>query len=61
MAKVSDYYREIKLKLRSPAEFKFTKGTWETGAIVENNYTKIIISPKENKKYSFKIESFGTY
>lgn len=59
MKRLSDNYREIKLKVHSPAQFKFTKGYWDSEAIVENVFTEIIINPKGKKKYNFKIESYS--
>ncbi len=34
MDKISDYEREISLKLIFPAEFKFTRGNWESEAVI---------------------------
>ena len=59
MTKVSDFNREIKLQLRSPAEFKFTKGSWESEATVEHVYSKIIINLKDKKSFTFKINGFN--
>jgi hypothetical protein len=36
MKKTSDLEREITLKLHLPAQFKFTKGSWNSEAIMEN-------------------------
>lgn len=59
MTKISEYYREIKLQMRSPAEFKFTKGTWESEAIVQDVYSKIILNLNGKKTFNFKIEGFS--
>ena len=36
MEKISDYERSITLKLNFPAEFKFTKGSWESEGIIKS-------------------------
>ena len=35
LEKVSDYIRRIKLQVHTPAQFKFTRGNWESEAIIE--------------------------
>lgn len=35
MKKLSDKIREITLKVHTPAQFKFTRGSWETEAVIE--------------------------
>ena len=37
MEKISDFEREITLPLHFPALFKFTRGNWETEAIIKDN------------------------
>lgn len=60
MKKKSDFERELKVKLHSPAQFKFTKGTWETEAEVKNGgMQNIIIIPKNGKEYRFEVISFN--
>ena len=34
MSRISDYEREISLNLVFPAEYKFTRGNWESEAII---------------------------
>ena len=60
MNKKSDFERELKVKLHSPAQFKFTKGSWETEAEVKNSISEnITIMPKKGKEYSFEIVGFN--
>jgi len=37
LKKVSDFEREITLELHLPAKFKFTRGNWESEALMKNN------------------------
>ncbi len=57
MKKLSEFEREIVLKIASPAQFKFTKGTWETELKVVGTYNNVIIKPEVNKEYKFEIEN----
>lgn len=60
MKKKSDFERELKVKLHSPAQFKFTKGTWETEAEVKNGgMQNITIIPKNGKEYRFEVINFN--
>ncbi len=59
MNKISDYQRAIKLKLKSPAQFKFTRGSWSSQAEVIGAYGNITIKPKSKKIFNFKIESYS--
>jgi len=60
MNKKSDFERELKVKLHSPAQFKFTKGSWETEAEVKNSLSEnITIMPKKVKEYKFEIVGFN--
>lgn len=60
MNKKSDFVRELKIRLQSPAEFKFSKGNWDTEAIMKNNDSgrNLIIKPISNGKYRFEIEKY---
>jgi hypothetical protein len=55
MKKISEFEREIVLKLQSPVQFKFTKGNWETELQLDGTYTKVTIKPELKKEYYFKI------
>ncbi len=57
MHKNSDYEREIKLDLKSPAQFKFTKGNWDTEVIVKGTYGNIYINPDKKSEFEFEIEN----
>lgn len=60
MNKKSDFERELKVKVHSPAQFKFTKGDWETEAAVKNgSMQNITIIPEDNKEYHFEITGFN--
>jgi len=58
MKRVSDYEREIILELKSPAQFKFTRGNWDTEAEVVGTYGNIMIKPESKKMFDFKIENY---
>lgn len=58
MKLVSDVEREIKLKLKSPAQFKFTRGNWESEAEVNGTYRNITIKPEKQSNCEFKIVTF---
>lgn len=57
MKKISELEREIVLKIASPAQFKFTKGSWETELQVVGTYNNVTIKPVDNKEYKFEIEN----
>ena len=59
MKRISDYEREITLKLRSPAQFKFTRGNWDSEAEVVGTYGNIIIKPESKKNFDFEIENYA--
>ncbi len=70
MKKISDYQREISLNLTFPAEFKFTRGNWESEAIINKIYDQpnivISIQPNETLQYNIQgwtdqLESYSTY
>ncbi|WP_111710118.1 alpha/beta hydrolase-fold protein [Lutibacter citreus] len=58
MVRVSDFEREIKLKLKSPAQFKFTKGNWESEAELNGTYGSITIRPEKKSEFEFNIENY---
>jgi predicted alpha/beta superfamily hydrolase len=55
MNKISEFEREIVLKLKSPAQFKFTKGSWESELQVNGTYNKVTIKPNIKQDYEFQI------
>ena len=55
MKKTSDYERSIVLKVQSPAQFKFTKGSWDTELQVIGTYNNVTIKPEKNKEFEFEI------
>lgn len=57
--KTSDFERELKVKLQSPAMFKFTKGNWESEAYVDNAQNDIIVRLKPDQVYKFTLNSFA--
>ena len=58
MKKVSEYEREISLKLKSPAQFKFTRGDWGSEAETIGTYGNVTIKPELKKEFEFEIISF---
>tara|TARA_R110000868_G_scaffold163179_1_gene395320 strand:+ start:4392 stop:5543 length:1152 start_codon:yes stop_codon:yes gene_type:complete len=50
---VSELEREIVLKLKSPAQFKFTKGNWESELQIKGTYGEVTIKPEIGKEYEF--------
>lgn len=57
MKKISELEREIVLTVQSPAQFKFTKGSWETELQVRGTYNNVTIKPETKKEFEFEIES----
>ena len=55
MKKTTDYERSIVLKVQSPAQFKFTKGSWDTELQVIGTYNNVTIKPEKNKEFEFEI------
>lgn len=55
MKKVSDFERQIVLTLQSPAQFKFTKGSWDTEQQVNGTFTNVTIKPETKKAFEFEI------
>ena len=58
MEKISDFERQITLKLKSPAQFKFTRGNWKSEAEVTGTYGNITIRPEKQIEFEFKIENY---
>jgi hypothetical protein len=58
MRKVSEYEREIMLKLKSPAKFKFTRGNWDSEAEVIGTYNNITIIPEFRQTFEFEINNY---
>jgi predicted alpha/beta superfamily hydrolase len=57
--KTSQYEREISLDLSFPAEFKFTRGNWESEAnVVDYENGSNIILTKNNNLYEFEITNW---
>ena len=57
MKRISDYEREVKVKVQTLSELKFTRGTWGTEGEVKNNggFNNVIINPKKQSKFAFVI------
>ncbi len=57
MERTSDVQRVIKLKLQSPAELKFTRGSWDTQGEVKLNggLGNIYINPEKSNSFEFEI------
>lgn len=59
MNKISDYEREITLNLTFPAEFKFTRGSWETEGYINNFFEdKPNIVLESNQPVNFGVKSW---
>ncbi|QQS51664.1 MAG: esterase [Bacteroidota bacterium] len=56
MKKITELEREISLKLQSPAQFKFTKGNWESELQIVGTYNNVIIKPELKKEFILEIE-----
>ncbi len=60
MDKTSDYERSITLELNFPAEFKFTKGSWESEGIVKSLLDNPNLKIKDvNANSSFKVKTWS--
>ena len=57
MIKTSEYQREISIELKLPAEFKFTRGKWESEAKVVDIENNIKINEKLSI-FNFEIENW---
>lgn len=58
MKKISDFEREIVLTVQSPAQFKFTKGSWDTELQVKGAYKNLIIKPETKKDFEFELVKY---
>lgn len=60
--RISDLEREIKLQVKFPMEFKFTKGNWDSeGYTIQssNNAQNIVINDSKSNKFKMKIISWS--
>jgi predicted alpha/beta superfamily hydrolase len=57
LERISDFEREINLNLKSPAQFKFTKGNWDTEVEV-GSYGNLTIKPEKQSNFEFEIENY---
>lgn len=55
MKKTSAFEREISLYLQSPAQFRFTKGNWDTALQVVGTYKNLTINLVSEKEYTFEV------
>jgi hypothetical protein len=55
MKKISEFEREIILEIQSPAQFKFTKGSWDTELQVVGTDNNVTIKPEMKKEFEFEI------
>ena len=55
--KKSDFQREIILTVQSPVQFKLTRGSWESEAVVLGNEAmrELTLNPSENMEVNYKI------
>ena len=56
--KVSEFERQVKLKVKFPMEFKITKGSWETEGTTNqttNDNENIVITKAKNNEIKLKI------
>ena len=58
MTKTSALEREVTLKLKSPAQFKFTRGSWDSEAEVIGTFRNISIKPEKAPEFNFEIENY---
>ena len=61
MEKSSDFQRTITLKLHSPAELKFTRGSWETEGSIKLNEGSgnLYIKPENSTSFDFEIANWA--
>ncbi|WP_396197351.1 alpha/beta hydrolase-fold protein, partial [Flavobacterium sp.] len=57
MNRISDFEREISLPLTFPIELKFTRGNWESEAIIKSNgeTSNLLIENSSKKTYIYKV------
>ena len=58
---ISEEEREIKLSLQGPAQFKFTRGSWDTEAEVIGTYNNLSLDSASMPHVEFEIESYIDY
>lgn len=58
MEKITDFEREITLTLKSLAQFKFTRGSWESQAEVKGSFGTVKVKPERQRGLLFEIESY---
>lgn len=60
MKKVNEYEREVELFLQAPAYLQFTRGNWDTKALVKKVYVNnnIAIDPADKNLFEFEIEGW---
>lgn len=58
MQRISDFERVVTLTLKSPAQFKITRGTWETEAEVKGTYGNVTIKPENQSDVEIEIENY---
>jgi hypothetical protein len=58
--KVSDYERSITLELHSPAVFKFTRGTWESEALIDGvkGMPNLSVKTAEDKTVEYTVSAW---
>ena len=61
LKKISEYEREISLDLSFPAEYKFTRGNWESEAIIDNlsGQPNFILNEKPKELQYYKIQGWS--
>jgi len=61
MAKITDYERELSVALSFPAEYKFTRGSWNSEAIINklSGQSNFILSEQSNEIKYYKIQSWS--
>jgi hypothetical protein len=58
MEKNTNFEREITLTLKSLAQFKFTRGSWESQAEVKGSFGTVKVKPERQRALLFEIESY---
>lgn len=60
MTKTSDFEREISIEVTLPAEYKFTRGTWESEAIITDLYNQpnFVLIEKNNSDITYLIQGW---
>lgn len=57
MYHISELEREIILTVQSPAQFKFTKGSWDTELPVAGTNHNLMIKPESKAVFEFEVKS----